>query len=134
MRQADGYLYWALDAWSQDPYNITDPIAGVNGDGFMFYPDSHNNPSIPSIRLSLMRDAFQDYDLLAMLKDKLRADAALMARFGGLLSTKNAFSYTGAYSENMEYLDNPAMYEQRHTDLLNALDELNRDPANPTGN
>jgi hypothetical protein len=126
MRQADGYLYWALDAWSQDPYNITDPITGVNGDGFMFYPDSQNNPSIPSLRLSLMRDALQDYDLLAMLKDKIGTDAALMAQYGSLLTTTNAFSYSGQYSEVMEYQDNPAMYEQRHTDLLNALDALSR--------
>jgi hypothetical protein len=127
MRQADGYLYWALDAWSQDPYNITDPIPGVNGDGFMFYPDSQNNPSIPSLRLSLMRDALQDYDLLAMLKDKIGTDAALMAQYGSLLTTTNAFSYSGQYSEVMEYQDNPAMYEQRHTDLLNALDALSRE-------
>jgi hypothetical protein len=126
MRQADGYLYWCLDAWSQDPYNITDPITGVNGDGFMFYPDSQNNPSIPSLRLSLMRDALQDYDLLAMLKDKIGTNAALMAQYGSLLTTTNAFSYSGQYSENMEYQDNPAMYEQRHTDLLNALDALSR--------
>ena len=127
MRQADGYLYWALDGWSQDPYNITDPIEGVNGDGFMFYPDSQNNPSIPSLRLSLMRDALQDYDLLAMLKDKIGTNAALMAQYGSLLTTTNAFSYSGQYSENMEYQDNPAMYEQRHTDLLNALDALSRE-------
>jgi hypothetical protein len=93
----------------------------------MFYPDSQNNPSIPSLRLSLMRDALQDYDLLAMLKDKIGTDAALMAQYGSLLTTTSAFSYSGQYSENMEYEDDPAMYEQRHTDLLNALDALNRE-------
>jgi hypothetical protein len=50
-----------------------------------------------------------------------------MAQYGSLLTTTNAFSYSGAYSEIMEYLDNPAMYEQRHTDLLNALDALSRE-------
>jgi hypothetical protein len=74
-----------------------------------------------------MRDALQDYDLLAMLKDKIGTDAALMAQYGSLLTTTNAFSYSGQYSEVMEYQDNPAMYEQRHTDLLNALDALSRE-------
>ena len=121
MRQADGYLYWCLDGWSQDPYNITDPIPGVNGDGFMFYPDSQGYPGVPSLRLSLMRDAFEDNDLLAMLKGKISANAALMAQYGSLLTTTNAFPVTG------QYLDDPAMYEQRQTDLLNALDALSRD-------
>ena len=128
MRQAAGYLYWSVDGWSQDPYNSPDPVSRCNGDGFMFYPDEQGHPGIPSLRLSLMRDAFQDYDLLAMLKEKLAADASLTPRYAGLLTTTNAFPTVG------QYLDDPAMYEQRHADLLNALDELNRDPANPTGN
>jgi hypothetical protein len=127
MRQANGYLYWSVDGWGQDPYNTPDPITGYNGDGFMFYPDAQGKPGIPSLRLSLLRDALQDNDLLAMLKDKIGTDAALMAQYGSLLTTTNAFSYSGANLEAMEYLDDPAMYEERHSDLLDALDTLSRD-------
>lgn len=125
MRQADGYLYWAIDGTdNSDPYN-PDPIPGCNGDGFMFYRDTAGKPTVPSLRLSLLRDAIEDYDLFTMLKTKLNANPALMTRYGHLLDTTLAFPGEGRRlpPDQYEYLDAPTLYEQRHADILDVLSQ-----------
>jgi hypothetical protein len=68
---ADGYLYWAVDLWRRDPWKDAATFPWTNGDGMLFYPppDPSSAPW-PSIRAHLMRDAFEDYDLLAMLRER----------------------------------------------------------------
>jgi len=66
--KAEGYLYWAADLWRRNPWETTETFDWTNGDGVMFYPalDGKSLP-YPAIRAHLMRDAFEDYDLLTML-------------------------------------------------------------------
>ncbi len=62
----DGYAYYSLTGWG-DPW--ANPwLADNNGDGFLLYPErgSTSSPTrfIPSIRLELLREAFEDYEYL----------------------------------------------------------------------
>ena len=71
-----GIAYYSTNNWTQNPW--TDPMANNhNGDQFLFYPPSENNEIIsygsnnhrlvPSIRLELLRDSFEDYEYLYQL-------------------------------------------------------------------
>lgn len=71
-----GIAYYSMNNWSKNPW--ADPLNdGHNGDLFMFYPPSEDNTDItygannhrlvPSIRLELMRDGFEDFEYLYVL-------------------------------------------------------------------
>ncbi len=71
-----GIAYYAVNDWSQNPW--TDPMTyGQNGNTFLLYPPSEANVPIPygsnghrlvpSIRLEMLRDGFEDYEYLYIL-------------------------------------------------------------------
>jgi hypothetical protein len=80
----DGILYWATDNWTDvgcNPWAKTETYPTGNGDGSLLYPsrDSFNHP-VASIRLKMLREGLEDYELLKLLGIRLK-DAAL--RIGG---------------------------------------------------
>lgn len=75
---ADGLLYWNTVNWRYgDPWRNAATWRGSNGDGSLFYPGARG--PLPSIRLEIIRDGIEDYDLLALLRD-LAADRQLAAK------------------------------------------------------
>lgn len=67
-----GYLYWAVGDWEHaNPWETAETFPFGNGDGSLVYPalDKESVP-YPSLRLHCTRDAFEDFDLLALLKEK----------------------------------------------------------------
>lgn len=75
-----GFLHWGYNFWFTqlskafiDPYQVTDSGGGFpSGDAFVVYPGENNAP-IPSLRLKLINEAFQDIracELLEQLTDK----------------------------------------------------------------
>lgn len=67
-RGIQGYLYWAVDLWRRNPWEDAATFPWTNGDGMIFYPALDGSSQMyPSIRVHMMRDGFEDYDLLAML-------------------------------------------------------------------
>ena len=86
-QKMDGFLYWGLNVWHGahndrivDPargggplldFSITCPDAShdwLHGDGVLLYPGADG--PIGSMRLANIRDGLQDYELLAMLRDR----------------------------------------------------------------
>lgn len=59
--------------WPDVPWN-TFTFSRYNGDGLLVYPGKNETP-LPSLRLEVIRDGIEDYDLLCSLRD---ARAALM--------------------------------------------------------
>jgi hypothetical protein len=83
-----GYMYWAVDTWTDDPWNRVnispdpaDPdFVWPPGDGMLFYPgEAVGLPGalIPSIRAKIVRDGFEDYEYVQMLRDAGQSDLAL---------------------------------------------------------
>ncbi len=70
-RNVEGFLYWAADAWTEDPWNDIDSFdSGWHGDGIMMYPsEAVNGAPSASIRLKLMRDGVDDVELLYMAEE-----------------------------------------------------------------
>ena len=66
----NGILYWSVSLYNaKNPMNIF--AYGANGDGQLFYPDKNGFP-IPSIRLKVIRDGFEDYEYLYRLKELVK--------------------------------------------------------------
>ncbi|MGW9684991.1 glycoside hydrolase domain-containing protein [Flagellimonas sp. 2504JD1-5] len=63
----DGYLRWAYNNWTSDPFNA--PVfLHTQGDDYYVYP-GENGP-ISSIRWELLKEGIEDYELFRTIKDK----------------------------------------------------------------
>jgi hypothetical protein len=76
-----GILYWATDHWTQvgcDPWSETETFPTGNGDGSLLYPGAGSVGPVASIRLKMLREGLEDYDLLAMLGKRLKQAASMI--------------------------------------------------------
>jgi hypothetical protein len=75
-----GFLYWGMDTWPGNPgpvdkydqanYSNWNPSSfgdTFNGDGYLLYPGRYDTP-LGSVRLALLRDGFEDYDIFTEAK------------------------------------------------------------------
>lgn len=127
----EGYLYWCVNWWKENKFKK--PNRGTNswnGQGYLFYPDPEKKGlPYPSIRAELTREGFEDYELLAILKDKLEKVKSRKVNFQNhsdiisdaekLLDVKKIIK--GVRSFEMD----PSVYEDRHKNILEAIDSLN---------
>ncbi|HEX8551550.1 MAG TPA: DUF4091 domain-containing protein [Abditibacteriaceae bacterium] len=69
-----GFVYSMVHGWGPKPLENLQSFAGTNGDGTLVYPGElvGERGPIPSIRLMLLRDAMEDYELLRALPEKAR--------------------------------------------------------------
>ncbi len=77
-QEADGLLFWCIDFWRKNPWEVTEQGPGTNGngDGYLLYPRREGDPPdrfYETVRLQILRDAIEDYDYLAILKARLEA-------------------------------------------------------------
>lgn len=98
--KSQGYLYWATDCWNVNPWENTETFPNCNGEGTLFYPapDKTSLP-YPSIRLEMLRDAVEDYDLLHMLAEKyagkMTPEVQDILDAKGLVNGLNDYNYLG---------------------------------------
>lgn len=93
--RCEGFLHWGYNYWySQfsksliDPYTCTDAGMGFpSGDPFLVYPGPDGDP-IPSIRIKVLRDAFNDLRALQLLEQRTGRDTvcSLIRRICGDMS------------------------------------------------
>lgn len=78
-----GFVYSMVHGWGPNPLQNIRSFAGTNGDGTLLYPAETVGSAgpMPSIRLMLLRDAIEDYELLQLLTQKTRD--GLTARVAG---------------------------------------------------
>ncbi len=76
-----GYLFWQSTYWDQvqDPWTDQATVKRLDpalwGDGSLFYP-AEDGPA-PSVRLELIREGLQDYELLKMAEEAAGRDAVM---------------------------------------------------------
>ena len=70
-----GFLHWEAVNWVADPYSEPYVVPFGNGEGVLIYPprDEGNAEPVTSIRLELLRDGLEDYELLDMLRRSIDA-------------------------------------------------------------
>jgi len=74
----EGILYWATDNWTKvdcDPWSETETFPTGNGDGSLLYPGRDFKGPVASMRLKMLREGLEDYELLARLGERLRGAA-----------------------------------------------------------
>ncbi|MDP3179624.1 MAG: DUF4091 domain-containing protein, partial [Spirochaetaceae bacterium] len=117
---ADGYLYWAVNLWRRNPWETTATFPWTNGDGVLFYPAlDGKSPPYPSIRAHLMRDAFEDFDLLTLLERACGADSERPKAVANLLTAKDIIFGPKSFSKDDE------AYIRSHERLLELLEDYN---------
>ena len=69
-----GFVYSMAHGWGPKPLQNLESFAATNGDGTLLYPAElvGGIGPMPSIRLMLLRDAIEDYELLRALPEKQR--------------------------------------------------------------
>jgi hypothetical protein len=80
-----GFVYSMAHGWGPKPLENIQSFANTNGDGTLLYPSELVGGSgpMPSIRLMLLRDAIEDYELLCALEetDELLINRGLVSQF-----------------------------------------------------
>lgn len=126
----NGFLYWSVNYWTRKGKTLNlfrDPVAypGGNGDGFLFYPDPKRGDPIPSVRVEIMRDGFEDYDLLCLLQDavrKVQGDPRKRRQMlGWLMRARRLLRTDDLILAPNRFLDDPSPYEERHRQILEML-------------
>jgi hypothetical protein len=84
------------------------------------------------VRLELTRDGFEDYELMALLRKELDAVAASPERLPGfegrLPGWQALLDTTHLVRRTDDFERDPEVYEKRHRQMLDALDELSATP------
>jgi len=85
-----GFEYWAANSWGENLKSLADrpymadveekrwkanTFGNYNGDGYLLYPGPQGG-FLGSIRLENLKDGFEDYEMLALLRDRVRAAKA----------------------------------------------------------
>ena len=72
-----GFVYSMAHGWSPDPYASVASFNNTNGDGLLIYPGQKygTDQAFPSLRLKLLRDGLQDFELLRLTGDEIDAAA-----------------------------------------------------------
>ena len=89
-----GFLQWGYNFWNTqlskanlDPFRVTDAgKAFPSGDAFVVYP-AQDGTALPSLRLKLSYEAFQDMRALQLLESRIGREATLALLNEGLLHT-----------------------------------------------
>lgn len=84
-----GFVYSMAHGWGPKPLENIASFAGTNGDGTLLYPGELVGQSepLPSLRLMLLRDALEDYELTQLLPTEAR-DAVTSRAVGATPATR----------------------------------------------
>ena len=133
---SEGYLYWGLDYWKVNPWEDAETYPNGNGDGSLFYPapDRHSLP-YPALRAALVRDGFEDYELLWMLREKygekppravrrLLKAKEIIGNGQKTVVTANFFRKLSRHLVNTHYVqDSDLLLIRLHRELLELLEK-----------
>jgi hypothetical protein len=106
----DGYLFWAINWWKEDPWTI---VSSESVDylkrGMLLYPAKTGTGIWPSLRLEEFREGIEDMQLLKMLE-------GLNSRHGGKIKEVEDFisRLSSAYpaAERYDNAENPARFKR----------------------
>jgi hypothetical protein len=80
-----GFLHWGGNYWSPEPFENVEPVINDGatllppGDNAIVYPDPERNSVLSSVRLEVMREGIEDYELFKVLEKQDPNKAATLA-------------------------------------------------------
>lgn len=119
-----GFLYWNVSYWQENPWENPMTYPGGNGDGSLLYPGEEG--PIHSLRWEILRDGIEDFDFLSLLEANL-----LRARRSGveptLLREAEALLDVSPVCRSFtEYTEDPAVIEAHRRRVGEMLERLVR--------
>lgn len=81
-----GYLHWGGNYWSEKPFENVEPVINDGktllppGDNALVYPDPERLSVLSSIRLAVMREGIEDYELLVEMAKRDPEQAGALAK------------------------------------------------------
>lgn len=124
----DGFLYWNVTEWSyREGYGHPDHLRP--GEGVLFHPDFETY-AIPlaSIRVALVRDGFEDHDLLYLLNQKVKTfskNKGLSAdQIAALKAARELLDVQELIPNLRDFNRDPSAFENHHKAVLQAYERL----------
>jgi hypothetical protein len=131
----EGFEYWSAASWG----NCMKPMGGkkavdevecawvangfgdYNGDGYLAYPGP-NNTLLSSIRFEALRDGFEDYEYLAVLKKRLEGKTGAVAdEARKLLVLPDSLC-----KKDLTYTNDPNVLMDVRRKIAEAIEKLNK--------
>ena len=119
--KAQGFEYWSPASWGRNvrrggtgpmwPEVPWDPntFGRYNGDGYLLYPGPGGVP-YPSVRLKALRDGFEDYEYLWLLRALLKEAKNRGLEGGEAAEAERLLSLEGMIAENGTFENSPVRY------------------------
>ena len=120
------YVDQVMSAWNANSY------AEINGDGYLMYPGP-NQTLLSSIRFEALRDGFEDYEYLALLRERLDALQAsgqwdnFIAQMLPLLEISDNICMT-----DLTFTDDPYLLLDYRGQIAEAIERANAIPEPAT--
>jgi len=133
----EGLLYWGVDVWpgNEQPLEEYDrnnyaqwnpnSFGSFNGDGYLMYPGRNGEP-LASLRLALLRDGLEDYELMARVRALATGKGDLAARARRLLMLDAPL-----ITSLVEYARDGALLLERRQAILEVGEALGQRESGP---
>lgn len=133
----DGLLYWGVDVWPGNQQLVEEydranyaqwnpnSYGTFNGDGYLMYPGPNGEP-LASLRLALLRDGLEDYELMARVRALATGKSDLAARARRLLMLDAPL-----ITSLTEYAQDGALLLERRQAILEVGEALAQHEAGP---
>ncbi len=124
----DGFLYWNVNEWDYRGGYVSESNAHI-GEGVLFYPDvEQKGLPFPSLRAALLRDGFEDHDLLCLLNEELewfhQAKNVPVAHKETIAEAKHLLDVSHLMPNLRDFNRDSEAYETHHRAVLEALESL----------
>jgi len=135
--RAAGFEYWSPVSWGNNvrrtgegplwPDVPWDPntFGRYNGDGYLVYPGPGGEP-YPSIRLKALRDGFEDYEYLWLLRDQVEQARAGAKQGPALDAAESLLGLDGLIDGGGAFPTEPAAYYAFREKIAAAIVALNQ--------
>lgn len=129
----NGFVYSMAHGWGPDPLNNIASFAGTYGDGTLLYPSElvGGHGPMPSIRLMLLRDAIEDYELMKKypqweeVTEQYDSQAKAFAEFYRMYL---GHVYKQAYFQGMQEFSEPNYFAKMREQYYARIDGTYREP------
>lgn len=137
-----GLTYYSVNNWSLNPW--TDPaVTNHNGESFLMYPPAEDNSNItygsnnhrlvPSIRLELMRDSFEDYEYLYILSGNKHPEIYVTTLADS--QANKIITSLSSYTRDSEFMYNlRRLIGQKNANEISAIPDIYPSLTHPRAN